>query len=805
MNAAAIALAGNDADIIESFVRHHATLVDLLVVVDRASCDGTRAILEALRQEGLPLLIVEDPAPGLLEAARLSQLYRMVATVFGPDLVYLLEPGQFIHGADRATLEAELAHLPPGTCGILPCTSYVPDVAVAAGASPADPLGAITRRLPTPAASGAHAVLRRDPTDDDRLRIDAFGRPLHRADGSPLHAFRAESAVLACFPVRGVAQFTAKVVHEWQAHRAREAGKSDARVRFTWRPALDRLVGGRELAAEDVVQAALALGSVARTNAQPDAALVHDPVPRRHAGLRLSHLARRDAVADILSGVDWPAPPATTRMPATGSRMDLAPLRDLCASLQAGRAVVMALPNWSRSIAQIAPELVLHVPQAGEPDVPVDLVFVPDMPASFAADLAQVVNPSLIGRLAYWPAAQRAAGALGDELELWQRAGWEPDLMRTLAFRALSSYGAGRHAALVLGPVDTGRPERSAAIRETLLAMEAAPHAWADPAPSLIVHPLQAVELEPVPASISAPAPAPAAAATPRPRSVLVIGAGRSGTSCLAGMFDPATHHHARDLYKPEVSNPKGFFEAGHINDLNESMLLMSAVAHLGSESAQALLQGFEPHQLWLARFPDAMPAAWNDTHRREIAKALAATPFCLKDPRMAVTAPAWLEQAPDALLLSIHRPPAVTAESILRECRVATYLLDFRISAKDAFAVWRQAYRRAVKLYRGGADVLFLRYDDLFDADRLARLEAHVRAPLRRQFAERSLNRTQSHMKVPEEIQALEALLDKLAMLSFAGDRVQAHALIDAFLVRWPDQPLPPGMAPADRRAALA
>jgi hypothetical protein len=262
-------------------------------------------------------------------------------------------------------------------------------------------------------------------------------------------------------------------------------------------------------------------------------------------------------------------------------------------------------------------------------------------------------------------------------------------------------------------------------------------------------------------------------------------------------MFGAPSHHHADDLYKPQVSNPKGFFEAGHINDLNESMMLMSSMSHLGADATRTLLQGFEPHQLWLARFPDAMPAAWNDQHRREIAKAVAKTPFVLKDPRMAVTAPAWLEAAPDALLLSIHRPADITAESILKECRVATYLLDFRISMHDAFDVWRQAYRRAVRLYREGRDVLFMRYDDLFDAARLERLEQHVRAPLKREFADRQLNRTAPFLKVPDECAALNQLLDELAFLTFEGKRAQAEGLIDRHLARWPDRKPAPALAP--------
>ena len=45
-------------------------------------------------------------------------------------------------------------------------------------------------------------------------------------------------------------------------------------------------------------------------------------------------------------------------------------------------------------------------------------------------------------------------------------------------------------------------------------------------------------------------------ATPPLPRSVLIVGAGRSGTSCLAGMFGPDTHRHGDDLYAPSPSNP---------------------------------------------------------------------------------------------------------------------------------------------------------------------------------------------------------------------------------------------------------
>ena len=790
MNAIALARACNDADIVEAFVRHHAALVDLLVVVDEGSRDGTRAILEALRHEGLPLVIVDDPAIGGAPEARLTKAYRMVAPVLDPELVWLLEIGQFVRG-ERTDVETELANLPVGACAVLRHAIHVPDAATAARATLADPLAMIADRRAADEPGECHAVLRRDRAADATLTLEAIGRAL-RVAGEPLPAYLCERATLACFPVRGVAQLGARILHDWAAHRARHVGDAGARQRFAARALLDRVLAGLAIAPETVVD--IARGA-------SEAALVRDPVPHAYTTLRYLHLVDHAALKPVLAGTRWPQEHPDAVSVAGGERLDLAPTLDLCAALGATSAIVMAGSSWTNALAAVRPSLVQHTPRDGEPTPAVDLLLIPETPAGLADEIAGVCDPAAIARIALWPAEHRPAGTLAAELARWQAAGWEPDMMRTLAFRALSSYGTGRRGALVLGPVDAQRPERSRAIVDTLVALDAVAPAWIDPPTALILHPLQSVGLV-VP--VAAPAPDAgeiahaAPPAPPKARSVLILGAGRSGTSCLAGMFDAATHHHARDLYGPQVSNPKGFFEAGYVNDLNESMMLASAVAHLGADATRTLLQGFEPHQLWLARFPDAMPAAWNEQHRRLVADAVKDTPFVLKDPRMAITAPAWLEAAPDALILSIHRAPDITAESILKECRVATYLLDFRISMKDAFEVWRQAYRRALRLYRAGRDVLFLRYDDLFDEARLGALEGHVRAPLRRDFAEKHLNRTKPFLKVPDECAALDALLDELAVLTFAGRRAEAEAAIDRHLGRWPDRALAPVPAPA-------
>ena len=60
MRLVGVSMVRNEADIIEAFVRHNAAVLDALVVVDHGSVDGTREILFALRDEGLPLAIEQD-------------------------------------------------------------------------------------------------------------------------------------------------------------------------------------------------------------------------------------------------------------------------------------------------------------------------------------------------------------------------------------------------------------------------------------------------------------------------------------------------------------------------------------------------------------------------------------------------------------------------------------------------------------------------------------------------------------------------------------------------------------------------
>src|SRR6478609_8905746 len=126
MRLVAVSIVKNEADIIEAFVRHSLAWVDLHLVFDHDSTDGTREILQALRAEGLPLELFTDDALGKLQQFRSNYLSRLAARERNADWIIPLDADEILTGAGRAELEAELSHSPPGSVRSLPLLDYLP-------------------------------------------------------------------------------------------------------------------------------------------------------------------------------------------------------------------------------------------------------------------------------------------------------------------------------------------------------------------------------------------------------------------------------------------------------------------------------------------------------------------------------------------------------------------------------------------------------------------------------------------------------------------------------------------------------
>lgn len=85
MKTVLIAMAKDEADVVEGWARHHADEVDHLIVADNGSTDGTREILEHLTRE-IPLSVLDDPDPAFRQSEKMSALAERAAAEFGDDL-----------------------------------------------------------------------------------------------------------------------------------------------------------------------------------------------------------------------------------------------------------------------------------------------------------------------------------------------------------------------------------------------------------------------------------------------------------------------------------------------------------------------------------------------------------------------------------------------------------------------------------------------------------------------------------------------------------------------------------------------
>ncbi len=67
-----VAMARDEADIIEAFVRHNLSVLDGLSIIDHGSTDGTGEILASLAKEGLKLTVGHDPSVEFRQSATIT-------------------------------------------------------------------------------------------------------------------------------------------------------------------------------------------------------------------------------------------------------------------------------------------------------------------------------------------------------------------------------------------------------------------------------------------------------------------------------------------------------------------------------------------------------------------------------------------------------------------------------------------------------------------------------------------------------------------------------------------------------------
>ena len=222
----AITMVKNEADVIESFVRHTLLLADMLLIVDHQSTDDTPKILASLSAEGLPLKVEMFYDVAHRQSEVMTALMYRAITDEKADIVLPLDADEFLlhDDGDSNLLRQRLRKLDVGQVYNIPWVNY-------ALVSPADGRGdyllsrpcrkkrqkddlpkvivgreaALARKLYL--AQGNHYAL---PVDSDRQSWHIFGEA---TELSMVH--------LAHFPYRSSAQKLSKALCGWLANVAK--------------------------------------------------------------------------------------------------------------------------------------------------------------------------------------------------------------------------------------------------------------------------------------------------------------------------------------------------------------------------------------------------------------------------------------------------------------------------------------------------------------------------------------------------------------------------------------------------------
>jgi hypothetical protein len=221
----------------------------------------------------------------------------------------------------------------------------------------------------------------------------------------------------------------------------------------------------------------------------------------------------------------------------------------------------------------------------------------------------------------------------------------------------------------------------------------------------------------------------------------------------VAGTLSKAGYFMGDRLITPREANPKGFFEDWDINGINEALLgpvVPRRPKILGKERFRYRpLEG----QRWLAALPLGTEIYRSTEITEKIRNVTTRDPYCFKDPRFCYTLPAWQPFLRNVGFVCVFRAPAITAASILKECRDAPYLHTLQLTFNRTLKIWTSMYTHVLKNHRYQGDWLFLHYNQLLSRDGQNRLRNFLGARVDPSFPEVSLNRSISTLRVSRKI----------------------------------------------------
>ncbi len=235
------------------------------------------------------------------------------------------------------------------------------------------------------------------------------------------------------------------------------------------------------------------------------------------------------------------------------------------------------------------------------------------------------------------------------------------------------------------------------------------------------------------------------------PANLFILGAPRSGTSLMAGLFSEAGFFQGENFLPADGNNLHGYFESLDILDVNEALLkplvrrlpirVWEFLKGRGWEGAlRPVFPWLTPYgKRFLSHFPSDMKIPGPAPELKERMRGFVLRrPFCLKDPRFSYTFALWRELAPESRLVCLVRDPYVTARSMIG--------FGWPLSPRAALRSWECIYRFILaNRDEDDPDWLFVHYDQILSGEAFDRLEAFAGVGLKRGFVDAKSNRSRA------------------------------------------------------------
>lgn len=534
IEALGIAMVKNEADVIEAFVRHNLGFMDALAIADNDSIDGTREILVQLQQEGLPIILFDDPVVGHFHAEIMTAIYRSVVPQFKPRFVFLLDADEFVLASSREALYNQLRTLRPGTTAQYCWRTYVPAPTGPEG-DPSDPLRSITHRKVAEHNPQWKVIIATKPKIDTKLKV-VHGNHAAMYAGRLMRRVTLQDVAIAHFPVRSVDQITSKVLVGWIANLERDRYVS-GHFAPHWKKLYERFIGGAVFTTEDVTLEALKYAQVGGPDFKWPQDVVREPVVPTYTKLTAQPTSISTPLQKVVRSVDkifnpernfsgletgieflqHPTRKSKDRKTKNELYADLPPFRYLAQRYSPASVLEIGCGSgaYLRYFAAQEAKLITGV-DSGErrakylqpdeyvrasPDEPLDLAQTFDLVICVAEieDLPAQAQRMLIGNITrharerivfsgVQPGPRRSDHGnprpISYWLDLFESGGWYPNLFDSLALRSLSTFPWFRGHLVVL----TQDKADAAAARERLAELDQQETKWRKQRPAVITH-----------------------------------------------------------------------------------------------------------------------------------------------------------------------------------------------------------------------------------------------------------------------------------------------------------------------------